>query len=443
MGLSLDTFLCAMEVWAIFVCLLASAFSFFSNKTGRVGMKSMTQLQLCCVVLMTADVVAYYYLGRPGAVAAFLVRLGYFFDFALPYVCAIFFVNYINCFFTADAKTRKLVYGIFILAGIGIVSAIVNLPLQFYYYIDENSYYHRSETFYGLLIPAGIALVILLVIIQHNREELGINKTIAFLSYVFFPIVSILLQTRGYTRIARMNIGFALSILFMSMMLFVEQNRDIYRQKEELLDKKEELVRQEKKINDMQIRLVISQIQPHFLYNALNSIYYLCERNPGDAQEAIVNFSSYLRGNMDALRATEPIPFSTELSHVKSYLALEKMRFEDELEVVLDIETEDFLIPALCLQPIVENAVKHGVGNKPEGGTVNIRTRLMHDSIEIIVSDDGIGFDVNAKQEDGRSHVGLENVRTRLEEMVGGSLYIRSKVNEGTVVSIQIPREEA
>ena len=226
----------------------------------------------------------------------------------------------------------------------------------------------------------------------------------------------------------------------MMTVILMEQRNDLFHQRTELIQKEEELVQKERKINEMQIRLVISQIQPHFLYNALNSIYYLCEKDARTAQEAINNFSNYLRGNMDALRSTTPVCFDIELNHVKNYLALEKMRFEDELEVVFDIETTAFEIPSLCLQPVVENAVKHGVGKKIDGGTVTIRTREMEDSFEIIVEDDGVGFDMNEKKEDGRSHVGIENVNNRLQEMVGGSLTIKSTPGIGTFAIIHIPK---
>jgi sensor histidine kinase YesM len=212
-----------------------------------------------------------------------------------------------------------------------------------------------------------------------------------------------------------------------------DQRRSIFEQRKAILD-------QEREINEMQIRLVISQIQPHFLYNSLNTIYYLCEKDVSLAQEAINHFSNYLRGNMNALGASKPVDFEVELNHVKNYLALEEMRFGDELQVVYDIETTDFLIPSLCLQPLVENAVKHGVGKKLGGGTVTIRVKEMSDSYEVIVEDDGVGYAVGERKEDGRTHVGIENVRNRIERMVHGSLFVRSEIGRGSVAVIHIPK---
>jgi LytS/YehU family sensor histidine kinase len=172
-----------------------------------------------------------------------------------------------------------------------------------------------------------------------------------------------------------------------------------------------ELTERKAELTQSRISIMLSQIQPHFLYNSLNSIYYLCEEDPLKAQQAIGDFSDYLRGNLDSLKRTEPVPFEQELKHIQIYLSLEKMRFDKKLNVVYDIETMDFCVPALSIQPIVENAVRYGVGKKAEGGTVMLRVKEKPDSYCITVSDDGVGFDPYETQDDGRTHVGIDNVK--------------------------------
>ncbi len=104
----------------------------------------------------------------------------------------------------------------------------------------------------------------------------------------------------------------------------------------------------------------------------------------------------------------------------------------------------DFVVPQLSVQLLVENAVKHGVGQKKKGGTVKIATKETEDGFEIVISDDGVGFDVNApRKEDGRSHVGMDNTRRRLKEMVGAEVVIESTVGEGTTARVLIPRRES
>ena len=163
---------------------------------------------------------------------------------------------------------------------------------------------------------------------------------------------------------------------------------------------------------------------------------------PEEAEVAISKFSKYLRGNMDSMKNRGVIPFSSELSHTMLYLDLEKLRFEDALEVSYDITCTDFSVPALSLQPITENAVRYGArGKKQAVGTVHISTRELPDHYEVIVEDNGPGFDPQAKMsEDGRSHIGINNVKNRLRIMCGGELRIDSVPDQGTTVTLIIPR---
>ena len=195
-------------------------------------------------------------------------------------------------------------------------------------------------------------------------------------------------------------------------------------------------------LQENKVAVMLSQIQPHFLYNALTAICDLCSSEPEKAREALVDFSVYLRENMDSINSKGPVSFNRELSHIKTYLKLEKLRFEEKINVVYDISAEDFEIQPLTIQPIVENAVKHGVGMKEDGGTVTIATKEFDDRYEVIVSDDGVGFDTAKKPNDGRTHIGMENVRNRLKTMCNAVLNIESTIGKGTVATITIPKEE-
>ncbi len=193
-----------------------------------------------------------------------------------------------------------------------------------------------------------------------------------------------------------------------------------------------------------QVLIMISQIQPHFLYNSLTSIAMLCEKDPKRAKTATIEFADYLRGNMNSLKDNHPVPFETELKHLKTYLSLEKMRFGDDLNVEYDIQTSDFTIPSLTVQPLVENAVKHGVGMKEDGGTVKISTREYDDRFEVVVSDDGVGFDTTKPNPDtSRSHVGIENIKERISSMCHGEVMIESEVGKGTVSTIKIYKDNS
>ena len=196
----------------------------------------------------------------------------------------------------------------------------------------------------------------------------------------------------------------------------------------------------ERELEDSRISAMLSQMQPHFLYNVLNSIYQLCEVDPGTAQDAIEKFSDYLRNNMASLTEKNLIPFREEYRHIQTYLSLEKIRFPNTLRVTEDIQTSGFQVPPLTVQVVVENAVKHGVTKKRGGGTVTISTREASECWLITVSDTGKGFDPAHYDEDGKAHFGLRNAQERLRTMVGGTLVIQSAEGQGTTVEIRIPK---
>lgn len=201
-----------------------------------------------------------------------------------------------------------------------------------------------------------------------------------------------------------------------------------------------ELARQRAELTEQQSALMLSQIKPHFLYNTLTAIASLCDEDPGAAQEMTLDFADYLRGNMDSISSKKPVPFTRELEHTKCYLAIESRRFGDKLKIQYDIQAVDFEIPPLSLQPLVENAVKHGVGMEPEGGTVAISTSKVNGFWLVEVRDNGVGFSVTEYGPDEkRSHTGLSNVRRRLEDQCGATLLIESRKGEGTRVTLRIP----
>ena len=181
---------------------------------------------------------------------------------------------------------------------------------------------------------------------------------------------------------------------------------------------------------------MISQMQPHFIYNSLSAIAEI-EGVPEKAQDAIANFSMYLRENLDAMTSSELISFDKELEHIKKYIELEKLRFGEKVNVVFDIKCSDFLLPALTVQILVENAIKHGITKKYAGGTVTVSTEKKDKKFVITVCDDGIGFD--AKSDISGSHFGIHNIRKRLEYAVNGTLQIESVIGKGTTATIAIP----
>lgn len=191
-----------------------------------------------------------------------------------------------------------------------------------------------------------------------------------------------------------------------------------------------------RELQNTKAAMLVSQIRPHFIHNTLASVYYLCDSDPGQAKQVILDFSSYLQSNFTNITKNDPIPFSEELVHTKAYLSVEMVRFSGKLDVEYDTPHMRFRLPALTLQPIVENSVRYGVGQGRYPEHIVIRTRAIRGGSEITVEDNGIGYD---PVPDGRPHVGLRNIRERLEIMNHGTLTIVRLPEGGTRVAIFIP----
>ena len=190
---------------------------------------------------------------------------------------------------------------------------------------------------------------------------------------------------------------------------------------------------------ESRVSTMISQIRPHFIYNTLGSIEQLCEIDPPKAGELVHNFAKYLRGNFGELDNPKPILMSQEMEHVHHYINIENVRFPD-MTFSFEMNTNDFLIPALTIQPIVENAIKHGLMKLQKGGTIRVVSYETETHYCVLVEDNGVVFDTTELLDD-RKHVGIRNIRGRLKAMVNGTLEIESTVGVGTKVVIKIPKE--
>ncbi|MBE6777284.1 MAG: hypothetical protein E7542_04140 [Ruminococcaceae bacterium] len=191
-------------------------------------------------------------------------------------------------------------------------------------------------------------------------------------------------------------------------------------------------------LTESRVSTMMSQIRPHFIYNTLGSIEQLCNIEPRKAGELVHNFAKYLRGNFGELDNPKPILMSQEMEHVHHYISIENVRFPD-MTFSFEMNSDDFHIPALTIQPIVENAIKHGLMKLQKGGTIRVISYETDTHYCVTVEDDGVGFDTGVLL-DERKHVGIRNIRGRLKAMVNGTLEIESTQGVGTKVLISIPK---
>ena len=190
---------------------------------------------------------------------------------------------------------------------------------------------------------------------------------------------------------------------------------------------------------EQRYKTMVSQLQPHFIYNSLSAIAEI-EGVPDKAQKAIVDFSDYLRKNLDVMTGPELITFEQELEHIRKYVEMEKLRFGEKVNVVFDIGCRDFLLPALTVQMLVENAIKHGITKRYEGGTVWVSTKHEDKKYVVTVRDDGVGFETG--KDILGNHIGINNIRKRIEYSIDGTLEIASEIGKGTTATIIIPEKK-
>jgi hypothetical protein len=191
-------------------------------------------------------------------------------------------------------------------------------------------------------------------------------------------------------------------------------------------------------VSQAELRALQSQIHPHFLFNALNTLYGIIPREAKGARDTVLNLADILRYFLETGKTF--LPLEQELHIIKAYLAVEKLRLGEKLRVEIDVDADALHvpIPILSIEPLIENAVKHAIAPKVEGGTVRLRASLEANALHVMVSDTGTGFRAAGQTKSGG--VGLENVTRRLQLCYGAESQITIQSDEsGSSVSFSIP----
>ncbi len=323
-------------------------------------------------------------------------------------------------------KDSLVILGFTIAAAVYIFLVLLNIRFGFMFRIS-NGYieYNKNDivTTAASFIWFSFLTYYVLTAKCNIRKKLSLcSITVLFMLGIIFNFLLI---------IKKINTSFDLSGMFHLVALYVVFFSIFAQQKNELNVQKAENA-------ELKTAIMISQIQPHFLYNSLTAIRRLCLQDPKLAAKAIEYFSAYLRMNMNSLQDNNKmISFDDELEHIKTYLWIEKLRFGDELNIEYDIQCTDFMLPPLSVQPLVENAVKYGVCQREDGGTVKITTRRKKNgSVVVAVYDDGPGFEPDKINNDNKTHIGIANIKKRLKMLSCGKLYINSKLGEYTLAKL-------
>ena len=311
------------------------------------------------------------------------------------------------------------------LCALQVILSLSSPWMGMYFTVNAENFYVRGSFFLlSQIIPFLIYGINAFLILRYARF-IRRRDLLFLISHIILPLAAELVQIFNYG-LAPLNIAITITLLF--VFISIQFSREL------------RIEQQERELAESRIDIMLSQIQPHFLYNTLTIIRHLCGSDPEQAKETITDFSLFLRGNMNALTSKKPIPFKQEIAHTEKYLNIELKRAQNRLRVTYNINTTDFYIPPLTLQPIVENAVRHGVLRREEGGTITISTEETPFSYLIIVSDDGVGFQPDKEEPKDRVQIGISNVQKRLADLCNGELTIKSTPDVGTVVTIIISK---
>lgn len=292
---------------------------------------------------------------------------------------------------------------------------------DFIYYTEENNRYYRGPGYVLLLIPLIVIIILNIAAVFRRHKKLPKKYFIGLLVYLFTMTVAVVMHM---LIAVDMMVVFGIALCALTMFGFI------------ISDNMEQYMRQQREIAHQRSSVMVLQMRPHFIYNTMMGIYYLCDQDPAKAKQVTLDFTSYLRKNFTAIASEEMIPFNDELEHTRAYLAVEQAQFEDSLFVSFDTPHTMFRVPPLTLQPIVENAVKHGMNESCDPIHISVLTRQTDLSSEIIVNDDGPGF---KPTDDDEPHIALNNIRQRLELMCGGTLEVAPREGGGTSVKVTIP----
>ena len=415
-----------LDIFSICICLLLCVYLLNKDLTNTEN-NSFVKICFFNIIFILGDLTDWCCNGLAKPWYPAVLHIGQFIYYLSVIPLVYFLLKYIYCYLS---KFKKIsIQYLQIAKGISVIHLAGSILTLFfgaeagYYEISKANIYSRGNlTFIACILPFYTYIVTLVLTIQ-CWKFLSKRTINALLSYAYLPFIGHLIQIL-FRGVGTLVPSITLSLLF----IFINVQ----------LDSEVQLEKNKQELTEAQIAVMLSQIQPHFLYNTLTTIRYLCGKDPETAKECINDLSIFLRANMNSLTNSMPIPLTQELDYVNSYLKLEQQRFGDLLSVKYNFKTLAPLIPSLSLQPLVENAVRHGIRRKENGGTVIISSIEDEHSFYIIVEDNGIGFDTDIMF--SKNHVGIENVRKRLQMVCNGRLEIESTIGVGTKVTMIIPK---
>ena len=394
---------------------------FFLRRINNRDRYFFTMLFAILILYLSSKLISFYLISNGYSETVTIVRISTYFynlfgSLAMP------MLTHLICSSLPDRRKKSaitLVSCIWLLyfallTGAQFTTCIFSFP--------EDRLYVRGPYYPVLLVMPAVIMILNIVLIYIKRDNLSAGQKTAYTLFTLLPLICIFLQM-FMSDLPVTAIGTAFSSLFMFIFIINRHTDSTIRQANENAEQK--------------ASILALQMRPHFIYNTLTSIYYLIEQDPEKAQSTIIDFTNYLRKNFNAIASGEPVAFEYELEHARTYLAVELVRFPDKITVDYDIPFTKFRLPPLTLEPLVENAVKHGMD--PESDEpLYIAIRTQNDGYRIRLTVENSGEEFGAVSND-EPHIALDNIRQRLDSMCRGTLNLFPREGGGTIVTIDIP----
>ena len=396
-GIALSSFMPALDKW---------------NKRFFITLFSLLFL---CAVTCLLDLIFY-----DDPTKAATERVVYIFEslfMAVPiFMPTIFLLHCLH----EKVKRNVLFYAMAALLCVYFAFLIVAQFTDVFYYVTPDNRFFYGPLYVLSLVPLVLIMLLNIAGIIIRRKKLSKKHFTALLIYLLPMTAAIILH---------MFVSVELFVIF-GMALFAMIMFGLI-----LSDNMEQYAKQQQEIAHQRANVMVLQMRPHFIYNTMTTIYYLCKQDADKAQQVTLDFTDYLRQNFTAIASEDTVPFADELRHTQSYLAVEKAQHEDMLVVEYDTPYTHFRVPPLTLQPLVENAVKHAMDPNAAPLHITVRTKKTDAGVLITVEDNGRGFDPN---DTSKPHPALDNIENRLKQQCGGTLKIDSAPG-CTTVTIIIP----
>ena len=391
----------SFDVFGMIICTIIHL-TMFLDKRNEISMPYFMCILLLEVMLLFWDIIGWLIDGKP---SMYLLNnaLNYYLYGSVLLIIAAYWL-YLREMYREHPREMKAMTKIaWITLAAGMALIVSNVFTGALFTIDpDTSVYTRSDTFY--LSSAAPVVMILVSITAIVKFEGDPRRKIVLLTYILIPLAAMFVQLFTY--------GSSLqyfAMMFSVVLMYVNIH----------LGRSTELINNEIKMSKQRASVMVSQIQPHFLYNALTAIMNI-KGNPPETRDAIADFGHYLRKNLDSISQNHPIPLERELDHVETYLTLRQLKYGDRIHVRMELDDQGFFIPPYTVKIILESAIEYNVVHGVRDLDIMIRTDSTDRDHVLIISDlspsqESLEF-VTGSNDD------IEILRARVKNMVGGDI---------------------